>query len=242
MATQTYQDFFTVTDNECDTENRMTLSAILRRVQQIATDQCSARGLTAAVYARTHTAFLLAKAVAEVFVDIPRGTKITLTTQPSSAQRAVYYRYTTFRGDDGTLLAAVDSRWILIDTDTKRILRQSPAEVKQCFDGPPAADLDVTVHKAAAEPVFVSQQTATYTRCDGNRHINNTVYADIVTDAMPLESMLTHSPSRFAISYHHEVPMGESFSLLRAKTENDSWYFIGKTDETKCFEAEMTLR
>ncbi|MEG1407335.1 MAG: thioesterase [Ruthenibacterium sp.] len=241
MSTEIYQDSFTVTDNECDTENRMTLSASLRRVQQIATDQCSVRGLTAEVYARTHTAFLLAKAVVEIEQNIPAGTKIMLTTQPSSAQRAVYYRYTTFKNEQGTLLAAVDSRWILIDTDSKRILRQPPDAVRDCFSGAPAADLDVTIHKAA-ELQTISEQTATYTRCDGNRHINNTVYADIVQDALPLAELLTHSPTRFAISYHHEVPLNEKFTLLRGKTENDSYYFIGKTESTKFFEAELSLR
>ena len=241
MGTQAYQDFFTVTDNECDTENRMTLSAFLRRVQQVATDQCDALLLTSAVYRRTHTAFLLAKAVVEVYTDVPAGTKITSRTQPSCAQRAAHYRYTTFQNEVGTVLAAVDSRWILIDTDTKRILRQAPPEVQNCFALPPAAQLDVTVQKCA-EAEVVSQQTASYTRCDGNRHINNTVYADIVLDAMPTEQLLTHSAARFAICYHHEVPLCEKFTLLRGKTKNNTYYFIGKSETAKHFEAELTLR
>ena len=54
----------------------------------------------------------------------------------------------------------------------------------------------------------MAEETAFYTRCDQNRHMNNTYYADIVCDHVPLERIAAHAPARLAVVYHSEVPMG----------------------------------
>ena len=40
--------------------------------------------------------------------------------------KAVYHRYTSAYDDQGKEAASVDSRWILVDTQTRRILRKIP--------------------------------------------------------------------------------------------------------------------
>ena len=40
---------------------------------------------------------------------------------------------------------------------------------------------------------------------------------------------------------HSEVPMGASFTLLRAQTGENGWYFVGTDGEKKHFEANLTL-
>ena len=110
MNADFYSESFTVKAYECDAEARMTPGAILRRAQQISTDQCDLLGLTNEVYARTHTAFLLAKLAVEFYAPVRAGQCVTLATRPSAPQRAVYGRYTTLCAQDGTVLSAVDSR------------------------------------------------------------------------------------------------------------------------------------
>ncbi len=234
-----YSVEFTVTERECDANRRMMPGAFLRRVQQIATDQCTALGLTDEVYGRTHTAFLLAKQVSEFYVPAQPGQHVRLTTRPSPEQRAVYNRYTELRAQDGTLLCASDSRWVLVDTQTRRILRGTPEGFPDVFPEPCEKTLDLSVQKAAAEPC--GTQTALYTRCDRNGHLNNTVYADIVCDAVPVEKMLAQGTQRLVILYHQEVPLGASFDLERAQTAENRWYFCGRQGKVRHFEAEITL-
>ena len=137
------------------------------------------------------------------------------------------------------MLSAVDSRWILVDTRTKRILRRPPEDMPMPFVQPPVCELDVSLVKGEAQPV--AEETAFYTRCDQNRHMNNTYYADIVCDHVPLERIAAHAPARLAVVYHSEVPMGASFTLLRAQTGENGWYFVGTDGEKKHFEANLTL-
>ena len=152
---------------------------------------------------------------------------------------SVYADRLTLVAQDGTVLSAVDSRWILVDTRTKRILRRPPEDMPMPFVQPPVCELDVSLVKGEAQPV--AEETAFYTRCDQNRHMNNTYYADIVCDHVPLERIAAHAPARLAVVYHSEVPMGASFTLLRAQTGENGWYFVGTDGEKKHFEANLTL-
>ena len=50
-----------LTDYECDLNRRVTPGSLLRLTQQISTDHCDSWGVTAERYAKTGTAFLMAK-------------------------------------------------------------------------------------------------------------------------------------------------------------------------------------
>lgn len=68
---------------------------------------------------------------------------------------------------------------------------------------------------------------AVYSRCDRNGHMNNTVYADLICDALPLEVWRTHTVTDVILYYHKEVPMGESTRLYRAAVGENRWYMAG---------------
>ena len=239
MPVDFYQSQFTVTENECDMEKRMMPGAILRRVQQISTDQCTSLGITSDIYERTQTAFLLAKTVLEVYAPITADTPITMITRPSAPKRAVYFRYTTLQNAAGEVLAAADSRWVLVDTVARRILRKAPKEIEACFLASPEKELNMAIH--TTNTTVSGKETASYTRCDKNHHLNNTVYADIICDYLPLEILREKYPTRIAITYHKEVAQGKSFALHSGMTEAGSYYFCGKNGDVNHFEAEVYL-
>ncbi len=227
---------------ECDAENRMTPGALLRHAQQIASDQCEVVGQSAETLHQAHCAYLLAKTAMELRAPIRAGMRITIATMPSAPQRAVYHRCTTFADETGAVLCAIDGRWILVDTQTKRILRRPPEGLPMPFTKEPAFELPLTMPRVEAAPC--AEETAGYTRCDIHHHLNNTRYADIILDHLPVERLAARAPAHLAIVYHSEIPMGTRFSLLRAATEPDAWYFCGMDGETgkKYFEASVTLR
>ena len=239
MQYEKYSYDFNVTDNECDVNKSMTVGAVLRRIQQAGTYQCTHLGITDEVYAQNHCAFLLAKQTLEYYKPVKHGTKITVVTRPGAPERAVFYRYTTLEDENGNVLAAADGRWVLVDTNTKRIMRSFPHEITSGFCIPAYKKLDVNIEKTQVQ--FVSNQKATYTRCDSNRHINNTVYADIVCDNIPIELMCSNTVKRFAINYHREVPLGAEFSLSAGITSAGTMYYTGTTDGANNFEAEVTI-
>ena len=240
--TEFYTEPFRVTDCDCDMNRRLTPGAFLRMAQQISTDQCVGQGMDDAFYRENHAVFLLAKLALQVERMPENGEVLTLTTMPEQPRRAVYKRVTEARDEKGARVALLDSRWVLVDTDTRHILRRAP----EAFNAFPFAQevpftLDVTVRKPE-EVQPAGSVRATYSRCDSNGHMNNTRYADAAADALPLEVLRTGAVKSLVIAYHNELPAGESSALVRGRNGDGSWYVAGqRADGKPCFEAVFTV-
>lgn len=125
----TYTQKFTVYRTDGDHLGHVKLGALLRYAQQVATAHAEAVGLDDALYRKTHTAYVLAKLALHV-TRLPRvDEELTLVTQPERCKRAVNKRITHFYDADGAEVATMDSRWVLIDTEKRMILRKHPEPV-----------------------------------------------------------------------------------------------------------------
>jgi len=232
-----------ISECECDFTLRLTAGGLLRLAQEVATRHCTLLGITTQRYAETHTAFLLAKLCAQSYRDIAAGEEVLVSTMPSAPVRAVYHRRTTVTLGDGSLAAAIDARWVLVDTRTRRILRKAPPELGLPFGAPPAPEqeLPVQIVKPQEELTFVGEEKALYSRCDQNRHLNNTRYADILCDHLPPERLEAGPVRELRISYHREVPMGGTLELWSRQTKPEEYYFLGRAGEQDCFEAAVSF-
>lgn len=238
---KTFTETFRVFDFECDMNRKLMPGGLLRITQQISTDHCDALGLTAGFYAREHAVFLLAK-LACSWSRVPLiGEALTLVTLPEVAKRAVYKRVTRVLDESGAQIGLVDSRWVLVDTDTHRILRRPPeAFAALPFDQEVPFALDMSIPK----PVQLENAgtaCASYTLCDTNFHLNNTHYADLACNALPVEELRRAAVTGLVLNYHSEVPLGETFALQRGKLSDNTWYVAGQRQGKCCFEARLTL-
>ena len=236
----TYTQTFRVKDTQCDLNGYLMPGAFLRMVQQLSTDHCETIGLNQEFYQKNQAIFLMAK-MALRWERVPHcGETITLTTMPENCKRATYKRVTTVQDEAGNPLGLTDSRWVLVDTLARRIIRRPPQAFQELpFDADVAYALDMTIDRPQ-ELEQVGQTAAYYTFCDINGHLNNTRYADIACDALPLEELRQKPVAQLCISYHNEVPSGEYFQVCRGQTET-GWYVSGTREGKCCFEAQLTL-
>lgn len=238
-----YAEDFTVYGYDGDYRGDIKPGSVLRYAQEVAGAQCTHYGITDEVYARTHTAYVLAK-IAIHFSRVPKiNERLTLITQPEKLKRAANKRLTVVLDENGAETALVDSRWVLIDIDKRMILRKHPPEI--C--GPWAEEIERSLPMRMKKPELadtenLGERRAEYSRCDTNGHLNNTRYLDIVFDALPLDVLDGAEPLDILVLYHKEVPLGESFTLHRRHMEDDSWYFCGMREDKACFEASVTLK
>lgn len=236
-----FTETFRVFDFECDMNRKLLPGGALRISQQISTDHCDRLGLTADFYRANHAVFLLAKLACE-FRRVPViGEVLTLVTLPETAKRAVYKRVTRILDETGAEIGLVDSRWVLVDTGTHRILRRPPeAFAALPFEEAVPFALEMEIPKPTClEPAGTA--LAAYTLCDTNRHLNNTHYADIACNALPLEELERRAVRGITLNYHSEVPAGETFELERGRLSTDTWYVAGQRQGKRCFEAKLTL-
>lgn len=228
----------TVLQEHCDFNDNMRPAALLHAVQQVGTDHCNSIGMTPAFYKEHHTAFLLAKQVLEIYRTPTLGETLTYMTRPEMPRRAIYKRLHRIEDEAGLPVAEVDSRWVLVDVDTRRILRHMPEEVNlYAWPEPIDEELSLTIAKAAEMEASV-EQVARYSLCDQNGHLNNASWLDVLCDALPIEQMQSAPLSRAAINYHWEVPMGHEFTLSRGRVKG-GWYLNGQRDGRCCIEAEL---
>lgn len=240
---QQYEESFIVGQYECDCNGRIKAGALMSQCQAISTNHCNDIGMTIDIYHKTHTVFLLAKASLEIYGEICVGDKIRMVTRPSSPNRAVYSRYTRFLNEKGEEVAAQDSKWVLVDTDTRKILRNPPEEMHFPFCLPVEMEHDFTIPKVR-DAQKVSVERVTYSRTDDNGHLNNTQYADILLDNLPFSATVDRKLRKLVINYHNEAKMGEELSIYTRKLDElesipskVAYYVNGQNDlGKKCFE------
>ena len=180
-----YTQKYRIYENDVDFRKMATLGTLLRYCQQIGAEDAEHYGITPELYASTHTSYVLAKLALHI-TRTPRVEEtITVQTEPEALHRAVNRRFTTFCDAQGREEACVDSRWVLIDTDKRMILRKHP-------EGFPTTgwvdklerELPIKLTKVKREDCEeLGTHRAVYSRCDRNGHMNNTVYADLICDA-----------------------------------------------------------
>ncbi len=237
---QTLSQHFCVEQSECDFRNQMMPAAFLRRAQQAAIEHSSAVGLTDSVYRQTHTAFLLAKATLQIFRPVQVAEHLTLCTIPSVGKRAVYNRLTVFCDEQGNEVAVHDSRWVLVDMQSRRILRTPPPEMDFPFFKPTERELEIVVQRE--QVVHTQPLIAGYSLCDCNQHVNNTRYADLVCDLIPFSMLKDHLIEKITLHYHNEIAIGTEFSLGSGQWKDENCYYLFEQEGKRCAEVQLKLK
>lgn len=238
----TYTQTYTICRHDGDHHGNAKPGALLRYGQQIATMHAEAAGLNDELYAATHTAYVLAKLALHIDRTPRVDETLTVTTRPERCKRAVNKRITFFYDAAGQQVAVLDSRWVLIDTDKRLILRKHPEAFNDCWAEDVPFELPMKMVKAVPEDCApAGEYTATYSRCDMNGHMNNTRYVDILCDALPWNVWDEGEVRDLKVYYHREVPRGASFALLQAQTGEKQYYFCGQREERAAFEASITF-
>ena len=237
MEPNFYQWQTVVQNADADFRSLLKPSALLRYVEQISADHARAHGMDYQFFRERHNAFLVAKTAVQITRRPVRSEEFTLTTACEVFRKGSMKRLTTLTDAEGNRLALVDCRWMLVDTQTGRILR-GPSWTAENFQNESLPEeLPQLVHKGK-DLLPAGEWTARYSLCDLNGHINNAVYLDIACDVIPMEVWQTRELKFFSIKYHREVPMGEKMELFYAPVEQ-GWYVLGRREEHAAFECYL---
>ena len=240
MEPNFYTETATVLNADADFRSLLKPSALLRYVEQVSADHARAFGMDDQFFRDHNVAFLVGKQALQ-FVRVPRRTEaLTLTTRAEHSCRGAIKRITTVTDAAGQLVATVDCRWILVDLTGGHIMREPDWTVENFWNETVEGELPLRLHKCK-EVTKAGEWTAHYSQCDLNGHINNAFYLDIACDALPLEVMQQGPVSVASISYHREVPLGETVEVFYAPSA-EGWYIIGRHEGLTAFECYLELQ
>lgn len=227
-----YEKEMRVSGFECDFRGCMKLSALLRQAQQISREHSDKMGITQQLHDETHTAFLINDVKITMYHQLHPDDIVLMRTQPFFPYHACFYRQTEL-WKKGEKQGVIDTNWILVDTNSNKILREYDPRISERFDAEEKRPPKQKIQKLPVSPAGIF--SASYSFVDQNGHLNNAEYADVVCNCTPMEAPAVS----FLIRYHRECRYRETFSLFSGN-EGNLWYVIGqKNKEQKCFEANL---
>lgn len=236
-----FEDTFTLSAAEADLNGRMKLSAVLRHMQDAASRHLSALGYPQEKLIEKRQVFLLSK-VEIVFEGSPAPERqITAATRPHPPKGAFFLRETHFSVENKPLISG-KAAWILADYETHQVLRPSVFDWNYPFD---QVDFDGSIARRRIphleDAASLGVRAIRYSDLDGNRHVNNAIYGDILCDSLPPRLLTAHPIRRVTLLYEHEAHLDDKLQISGGPIEENIWYLAGHKNSQRCFAAEIVL-
>ena len=233
-----FEETFVLSSSEADLHQRIKLSAVLRHMQDAASHHLTALGFPPQRMQAAHQVFLLSKVEIQFAGSPLPDQQVTVFTRPHPPKGAFFLRETNLAVEGRTLITG-KAAWVLADDRTHQVLRPSVFDWEDPFD--PVEFDGAIARRRLHAPEHVSPlgvRRIRYSDLDGNRHMNNAVYGDILFDFLPAE--WSARPLRQAVLiYEHEAFLGDELAIAGAPCGIDSWYLAGHRGGARCFSAEL---
>ena len=200
---------------DCDRYQRARVSALLSKAAAFAGYDYDARGLTHDKLYAMREVFLLSRVALRIHRCPLAGEVLDITTWENGAKGAHMQRVFEMADRSGSLCVSVKSDWILVDPETRKILRPASFTAKPLTVCPKEIDCPepkkiVLPHEGLEE---LGTRRVMWSDLDGNGHLYSANYGDIVWDYLPPD-LRERTPREFFINYSKEATLGEELRLL----------------------------
>ena len=228
---------------DLDMRGEIKLSALLRMVHIAADINAANLGIGFADLDKFHMTFVLQRIGFKFFRMPTYGETVALRTWPSDISKGTFLRMGDMADSCGQKLIEWASLWILFDINERKILKPSklPVEI------PELASLSVevmpkkiTLPGDLAEPYSFHTHNVRYADTDTNKHMNNSIYGDLVGNAVFQSSDMAMSDfSEVQINYLAEAKLGIDIDITATKHGSDI-YVVGKSQSNSIFCAKIS--
>ena len=245
-----------LTFRDCGPDKQVKISALLSKMAFFGGFDYDARGLTHEKLLEMRNVFLFSRAAIRIHRRPKDREVLTIRTWEDGVKGAHMRRVYEMEDADGKVCVSAKSDWILVDPETRKILRPAAFTARQMHECPKEIDCPdpkkIRFPKAEAgsvqagtiSPDTVSAEalgswTVPWSALDGNGHLFSGNYGDIVWDFLPAE--LRDRPVReFYINYSKEATLGETLRLAGIR-ETDAFFMEGVGPEGTCFLSEIVF-
>ena len=238
MPNSMYRGDVRISYYDLDMWGKLKLSALLRMAHIAADINAASLGIGYADLNGFNMTFILQRIGFKFFRMPGYNEVVTIRTWPSEISKGTFLRKGDMADSSEQKLIEWASLWILFDLNERKILKPSklPVEV------PELASLSVEVmpKKIAlpedlAEPYSFHTHTVRYADTDTNIHMNNSIYGDLIGNAVFSSSEATMSDfSEVQINYLSEAKLGVDINITAAKHGSDT-YVVGESEMQRNF-------
>lgn len=208
----------------------------LRYIQDCANCQMESDGPSYTELFESGLSFILSRVKIVFHKELYSHDSIDVSTWACTPHGATFPRcYEITR--NGEICAEAKAVWALFDVNKKRLCRADNIALNYRTD----AELNIEmprVIKPIGEFEKVGEKEVVFADADINRHMNNTVYADMFWNYVP--DLFNARPASIDIFYKSEAPLGSRLEIFRTKSEKG--YFMKSVKENGTINAEVEIR
>lgn len=226
-------------------------SKIVEYMQETANRQCESSGLPLEkMRDEKGLAFILGAISVNIYKPLHAYEEIDVNTWCKEAKSYIFNRYFEIIRN-GELIAEASSTWVLIDLNTKNMVRASSYDFfdgKFYYDEP--VDPSLLLPKARIDKDAalreVGKRKISYSDIDYNMHMNNTHYPDMICDFLDemTDENKAFTVSKMSLSYIKESHLGAILTVTRGEMNENGEICVRTLNENgeTCLEAVVALK
>ena len=232
-----------VTSFEVDMFDRLKLSALLKRHQEIGEMHLNEFGTTSEAMRREQNLSFIFTKVNVLVHRLPKsGENVVIRTWCSALKGVRFTRNYVVFDENGRILTESKAEVTVLDLETRKIVR--PTEINGFSDFlyndelPNGAEYPSKI-RADENGGEVYTRPVRFSDIDYNGHVNNTVYADMALDCL-LPEQLKMQIKGFEINFVNEVLPSETVEIT-ATNVDDGFVFQGNVGDRQSFVAKLLI-
>lgn len=175
-----------VTYSEISMRGYADIAQIAEYFQDCSVFQSEVLGMGFEYLTEHHLAWLLASWQIDVDTYPEMGSQIRVSTWPYKFDAAFGYRNFMLQDENGKRIAVANSQWILVDTESGRVVRITP-EIASHYPMEEKADMTCAPRKIAFKEEKKEQKPICVPKAfiDTNQHMNNAQYIRTALEYVP---------------------------------------------------------
>ena len=235
---KTFSKDYTITCYEADANQLMRPTAMLDLMQEAANVNASTLGFGYDEMINSNTAWVLSRTHVK-FINTPKWRdEVNLKTWHKGVSKLFYLRDFILSDKEGNPLVLATTSWLIIDMNTRRLVRNSDLALSDTAMDAIADPADKVVVPVDVEPELVRKHPITWSEIDTNGHVNNVKYVVWAIDAVKPEDIKTRPLKELLINYDAEVMPGDVVKISRVRQETEDgiiYYITGKVSDKQNF-------
>lgn len=230
---------------DCDVNNQLKMSGVMKYMQQTSGDQLEHLGLPYEKLHEERMVFLLSKMCIKIHRMPVSSQMLTIGTAATATKGARFVRefFIDSTANNRRLVSAI-TLWMLVDPQTRRILRPKGFPYPFPFNASivDSEIRDIPIPRLPEEGGgYLTQIPVRYSHVDCNAHVNNSVYGDFVCDALPYDELVTRGIDTLVISFQNEAKWGDLLSMETYSLSPEKYFVFGQHNSIPCFQAVVQL-
>jgi len=241
---QLYESATRITYYDLDCRGKIKLSALLRMVHVAADVNAKNLGAGYDTLAPLGITFVLQRFGVNITRMPAYDEDVTIRTWPSDISKGTFLRRGDMYDKKGIKIMEWASLWLLFDINARRVLRPSALPVPLPTLGDMGVDImpeRLSLPEDFGKPFSCYNHTVSYRDVDTNMHMNNSIYGDLVGNAIFPEPEIDPSKpdwKQVQINYLAEIRFGEEVEV-KACRDGDSYMVVGESNSRMAFIARV---